>query len=69
MKGPWCPNCDIKEQIKSEQVRLGIKRNQEFLYNKMLSCSNKRIKPAHVGESVLIFITMPDSMSSLAPRI
>ena len=65
----WCPNCDIKEQNKNrEQVRLGIKRNQECLHNRMLSCSNKRFKRAHVGESVLIPITRPDTMSSIAPR-
>ena len=65
----WCPNCDIKEQNKNrEQVRLGIKRNQECLHNRMLSCSNKRFKLAHVGESVLIPITRPDTMSSIAPR-
>ena len=58
-----CPNCDIKEQNKNrEQMRLGIKRlrNQECLHNRMLSCSNRRFKPAQVGES--------DTMSSIAPR-
>ena len=57
----WCPSCDI---------RLYIKRHQESLHNKMLgSSSNKRSKSVvEVGESVLIPIARPDTMSSIGPR-
>ena len=61
----WCPNCDIKEQNKNrEKDRL----RQESLHKRMVGCSNKKFKPAHVGESVLIPITRPDTMSSIASR-
>ena len=67
----WCPSCDVREQNKiRNSLRLDIKRNQESLPNRIISSSsNKRSKSVvEVGESVLIPIARPDTMSSIGPR-
>ena len=65
----WCRSCFLIERnIKTQNLRKGIKRNQEKMHERMLKASNKKFKPAEIGETVLIPISQPDKMSSIGPR-
>ena len=49
-------------------MRAGIKRSQESLHYRMLNSSSKKLKPAHIGNTVIIPISEPDKVNSLGPR-
>ena len=49
-------------------MRAGIKRNQEKLHERMLNTSSKKLRPAEVGDTVVIPIAQPDKVNSLGPR-
>ena len=64
-----CPACDLAERrIPFDSMRAGIKRNQEKLHERMLNTSSKKLRPAEVGDIVVIPIAQPDKVNSLGPR-
>ena len=65
----WCPRCDIeKKREQHEAVRIGLKRKQDILHQRMISSSAKKFAPAHVGDNVTIPIERPDKMNSLGQQ-
>ena len=64
-----CPACDLAERrIPFDSMRAGIKRNQEKLHVRKLNTSSKKLRPAEVGDTVVIPIAQPDKVNSLGPR-
>ena len=64
----WCPACEIRlKNNECNNVRIGIKRNQENLHRRMISATSKKLKHAEIGDSVLIPISRPDMISSIGP--
>ena len=65
----WYPRCDIGENSnEAENIRAGIKLNQNKLHQRMLQFSEKKCHPASVGDDVIIPIERPDRMTSLGQR-
>ena len=57
----WCPKCDLEvNREQHEFVRVGIKRKQDVLHQRMINSSTKRYEPALVGDNVTIPIERPD---------
>ena len=65
----WCSRChlDVKRD-KHEVMRVGIKRKQDVLEQRMISSAAKRYEPALVGDNVTIPIERPDKMNSLSQQ-
>ena len=62
----WCLRCEISLNLcEADNIRAGIKRNQNKLPNRMLQSSAKKFHPAYVGDDVIIPIERPDKMTSL----
>ena len=49
-------------------IRASMKRSQESLHRK-LNSSSKNLKPAHIGNTVVIPISEPDKVNSLGPLL
>ena len=65
----WCAKCDLANTAKqANNVRVGIKRNQEKLHDRMISSAAKKFQPAAMGDNVVVPIERPDKMHSLGPR-
>ena len=65
----WCPACDLlAKNANSTSLRIGIKRSQNKCHERMLSYSSKRIKPAKIGDNIVIPISKPDKLSTIGPR-
>ena len=64
----WCPACKIRLKNKEcDNVRIGIKINQENWHRRMINATSKKLKHAEIGDSVLIHISRPDMISSIGP--
>ena len=49
----WCPRCDLDvKRDKHEVMRVGIKRKQDVLHQRMISSAAKRYEPALVGDNI-----------------
>ena len=57
-----------KKNERCNELRLEIKRSHDNFHTRILSNSNKKIEQTLVGDSILIPISRPDMMSSIAPR-
>ena len=65
----WCAKCDLANTAKhANNVRVGIKRSQEKLHDRMISSAAKKFQPAAMGDNVVVPIERPDKMHSLGPR-
>ena len=64
----WCPRCDIEKKREHEAVRIGLKRKQDILHQRIINSSAKKFAPAHVGDNVTIPIERPDKMNSLGQQ-
>ena len=63
----WRPRCDLEaKRDKREVLRVGIKRKQDMLHQRMVSSAAKRYEPALVGDNITIPIERPDKMNSLS---
>ena len=64
-----CNKCDLKRnQNDAEAMRHKLKRKQTQQHQHMLKSSINRIPPVNIGDSVLIQISSPDTMTTLGSK-
>ena len=65
----WCKACDVNSRNQECNImRAGIKRSQEKSHERMLTASGKRLKPALVGDAVIIPVPHPDRLCAIGAR-
>ena len=63
-----CAHAILHHARKHESIRASMKRSQESFHRK-LNSSSKNLKPAHIGNTVVIPISEPDKVNSLGPLL